>query len=336
MDDAFVHTAFMEQRDGFLMGAVERVGADYRPNWSFVALDGEFAVAGELEGLNSAGGGSGGSTGDSEGNSAGTAVALGSFSMLGERAYFVTTDAEQPFGVLDISDPTTPRLLGRAAVDNWPQKFAEVADGVLIGYGDEAMREQVNRALSHPEQTRPTLAEYAFLSQYSLDDLQVGIQGEQVDVDNPPALTFTQATWTHELQVYRELGLVGVPLVISGNSVQGLMVVGYALYRFGEQGIERVGVIGLATAVDVEPQQSEAAEDPDAVEGDESGEGEAEEEDVVLSTKELEGYRVALPVYDEDNIYLVCYPLSRTKVVMPRLFVIDHTTLEQIQTIPLL
>jgi hypothetical protein len=320
MDEALVHTAFVEERDGFLMGAVERIGADYRPNWSFVAFDDEFAVVGELDGLNNPSAG----TGDVGGT--GTAVALGSFSMLGDRAYFVTTDAEQPLGVLDISDPTKPELLGRNSLDGWPQKFAEVADGILIGYGDEATREQVNRALYDPKQDRPDLAEYAFLTQYSVNGLEVEPVGERVDVDNPPVLTFTQATWTHELQVYRDLDLVGVPLAISGDTSQGLMVVGYAFYRFGEQGIERIKLIGLAAAVDVEPQEGEASE----------GEEEAIEDEALMSTKKLEGYRVSLPVYDEANIYLLCYPLSGTRIMMPRLFVIDRATLTQIQNLPLM
>jgi hypothetical protein len=292
MDDVQVYPAFMKERNGQLQGALAHIGADYRRDWSFVAFDPALAVAGQLDGL-------------------GAGADLGSFCMIGDYAYSVTASAEQPFGVLDISDAAKPRLLGRSAFAEWPQKLAEAQDGVLLGYGSEAVREQVDRALLDPAQALPALDSSAFLRLYSLGPsaATAAALGDAVPIAALPEFNpddLEEPAWTYEVQVYRDLGLVGVPLVRNDSTAKAEAIAGYAFFRIEAKGLKP------ATTLDL-------------LDGEKA-----------LSAGTAAGYWSVLPSYDEANVYLVCYPFGTSLELSPKLLVLDRTTLEPTQSLPLM
>jgi hypothetical protein len=315
VDDTRIYAAFLQERDGQLAGAVEHIGADYQPDWSFVSFDDGLAVIAEIDALNGA---------DS----------LGSFSIIGDRAYAITTNEERPFVALDIADLSAPKLLGRGSFVDWPQKLAEVEDGLLVGYGSELVREQVNRAAYDPDQRLPELAEYTFLRLYTVSGTTASAVGEARAVTLPPDFVSDMTNWTHEVQVYRDLGLIGVPLVDRSGEAMLASVVGYAFYRVSDRGIESATSIDLTTLADLPDDEGDVfGGDATGEAGDdvstEATETEAEEE------VRAEGYRVVFSTYDESNIYLLCYPHNDSMVMTPQMLILDRNTLAAVQTVPL-
>ncbi|MDR1713232.1 MAG: beta-propeller domain-containing protein [Coriobacteriales bacterium] len=296
-----VHPAFVQERDGQLIGAVEQVAEDYSRSWKFVAWDGALASLGELDDINGSG-------------------TLSSFSIVGSQAYVATADATQSLVVLDISDVSAPKQLKASGFAGWPLKFAPAAEAgddgassgggvggggsasgsgsgvLLVSYGSEIMRQQATRSLIDPEATAPSLEGSAYLHIVQVDGS--GAASDSIPVQVPEAflLTGNSATFAYDLHVYQQLSVAGTPLV--GNAEDGsLGINGYALYAYNSTGVELKGTIAFET--------------PDGS----------------LS-------KCALPSYDNQYIYLVAYLVQPNADASGYVYVIDRQTLELTGTVP--
>jgi hypothetical protein len=221
-----LYPAFLSERNGRLTGAVQNIGEDYAIDWSFVSFDASLKPVAELSDINGG-------------------AQLGSFCIIGDRAYLATTDAAQPFGILNIENPDNPKLLVRSNFADWPQKLAALSDGSLLGYGNEGLREQMNRALSDPAQPAPALNDFGHIALYNVDGVRAYSIGERLTIPELPGFIFRQSTWTHPVQVFEGFGLVAVPLLTIDDASSTRVIGGYAFYRFDGQGISPVATIDL-------------------------------------------------------------------------------------------
>jgi hypothetical protein len=153
----------------------------------------------------------------------------------------------------------------------------------------------MNRALYDPEQSAPELAEFAFLRLYAVDKGEARELGEAQEIIDVPDFAFNELAWTHEVQVYRDLCLVGIPLLASGSASDPPTVVGYALYRFDEQGVEPAVTLDLLA--EAAGGIANAATGVDAADEEANEEAEADELDATdEASAKSEGYSSVIPL----------------------------------------
>jgi hypothetical protein len=310
--DTNLYPAFLEERDGLLVGAAEEVGPDYQRDWSIIALDRQLEAAGRLEFVDGSAG-----------------ARLGSFAMLGDRAFVAVAGVEEGLIAVDIGEAGKPRLLGSYALDGWPQKLAEIdsgvldasgadgAHGLLVGYGSEASRELLTMAGVDATLTPPARDQTAILRTLVLNASGSPVMGDPQLI---PALSQTgewRPAWGYDLHVFSELGLVGVPLFnISQKDPDIMLRTRYVLYSIEANGLEPEAIVPEAI-VDLTTGQSLSVEALGALGG--------------LAADD--GFSTTVPLYDEDSIYLLCAPSSSDSLLPTQMIILDRSTLQVIKTI---
>jgi hypothetical protein len=299
LDDTWLYSAFLGERDGVLVGAAEEVAADYRRSWSYVALDRQLTVAGRLGVVD-------GSTG----------AQLGSFALLGDKVYAAVAGVEKGLVVLDISDPVNPGLLGSYALDGWPQKLAESDGGTsdgggsgafLVGYGSETARELQTMAGVDTGVTPPTRDLLTTLTTVSTDASGKPNFSDSLLIPELSGTADWRSVWVYDLHVFGDLGLAGVPLFNPGEKNPDIMLrTRYILYTVDAQGAAPAAVVDLLTG------QNRPVEALGVLNG--------------LSAED--GYSTVVPTYDETSIYLLCAPSNSGSLLPTLLVVLDRSTLQ--------
>jgi hypothetical protein len=137
----------------------------------------------------------------------------------GQRAYVVTYERQDPLWVIDLQDPTRPRILGELEVPGWSE-YMEFHDDKLIalGYDDSQNKRLVSVALFSVENPRnPTLLHRLT----PLADELSYTYTEAIDDERAFYVNYTNGIILFPLQHYnncRQSGLVIVRLAVSGST----------------------------------------------------------------------------------------------------------------------
>lgn len=152
---------------------------------------------------------------------------------VGNTAYLVTFQRTDPLFVIDLGDPTAPKLQGELEIPGFSNYLQPVGDGVLLGIGQE-----------RPVGTTSNQV------QVSLFDVRGGgdpTQIERIYLDPGSQWSWSEAQFDHHALLYSpEDGLLVVPVTGSGYDPKtGIYRYGQTLQilRVGPDGIEEVGVI---------------------------------------------------------------------------------------------
>jgi hypothetical protein len=352
--DSVAYPAFLEERDGYLIGAVENIGAEYRRGWSYCALDRSLELTGSLSLI-----------ADTD------AARLGSFALAGDRVYLYAadaagaagaagaadavagTDAEgtddegtataeanvadagEGFMVLDISEVTQPELLARSSFAGWPQKFAELDAGfssgsssLFVGYGSELIREQQTMAGVNSNLVMPSYDQLATLELIALDANGNVTLGELQLLPRLEGFESWSPSWSYDLHVFRDLGLVGVPLFSPDPShSDSILRTKYLLYA-----VDAGAGSGVGASSGASPGASPGTIQPVAVIDLLTGQNlSLAAMDSLAGLFADDGYSTVLPSYDESSIYLLCAPSSSSSLLPTQLIVISRTTYQVTQ-----
>lgn len=157
---------------------------------------------------------------------------------VGDTAYLVTFVRTDPLFAVDLSDPTTPTLLGELVVPGFSNYLQSVGDGLLLGIGQER---EAGGSDTHLHATLFDVSDGANLTEIDREYLDPGYQW-----------SWSDSQFDHHALLYStEDGLLVVPVSASGEDAQS----GYrrdqylAVLRVTAAGLEPVGQIHPSEAV---------------------------------------------------------------------------------------